>query len=288
VNKVIFHLGAHKTATTYLQNRLRHGSELLSANKVFYPGIGEMRKQFTYAFNQQHNTELMDKMLQLRSTHTLLLSDENMAGGVDDVLRLGRQYLELASKLVRYCAMVNTDEPVIFLALREYSSFIVSIYCEYLRHHPYIDFDTFAHQYAVSNFSWPTVIAEIRAAMPKAEIHIWDFQNFRAVEEQVITAMTGLAEGSLPELKGTQRDSFSELAVRCIRALSDVIDVNNVRKIMPALANAFPRGPDYPAYNPFSAEFVAEAKARYQADLAQIASRFPDVRIIEPKPEPAA
>jgi hypothetical protein len=32
MKKVIFHLGAHKTATTYIQNRLQANDDLLKAN----------------------------------------------------------------------------------------------------------------------------------------------------------------------------------------------------------------------------------------------------------------
>jgi hypothetical protein len=291
MKKVIFHLGAHKTATTYLQNRLKQNDDTLRAHNIYYPGIGEMRKHFTYNINDAAPNEFTRKMLELRKTHTILLSDENMAGGVDDVLRLGRQYLQAGEKLARYSQIVETDQPVVFLALREYSSFVVSIYCEYLRHHPFIDFDTFARQYSASKFDWPTLIHELIAAVPKVQIYLWDFSHFSQMEELVLSAMTGLPEGSLKPLQGVQRESFSELAVHCIKALSDVIDLRNMKKILPALTATFPKGPEYPAYNPFPAEVIADSKARYRMDLKKIEERFANVVLLKPQSanaEPAA
>ena len=283
MNKVIFHLGAHKTATTYMQNRLKANNATLRANNVYYPGIGEMRKHFTYNINDETPNEFTTKMLALRDTHTILLSDENMAGGIDDVLRLGRQYLETGRKLTRYCAIMGTDQPVVFLALREYSSFVISIYCEYLRHYPFIDFESFARQYAASNFDWVSVIQEMVTAVPKVKIYLWDFADFAVLEERIFAAMTGLKAGELQPLNGVQRESFSELAVHCIEALSDVIDINNIKKILPALTAAFPKGPEYPAYNPFPAEYVAESKARYKTDMKKIAERFSNVIVFQPE-----
>jgi hypothetical protein len=282
MKKVIFHLGAHKTATTYIQNRLQANDELLQAHNVYYPGIGEMRRQFTYRMHDKVRNEFTTKMLGLRETHDILLSDENMAGGIDDVMRLDRQYKETAPKLAKYCEIMETDEPTVFFALREYSSFVISIYCEYLRHYPYLEFETFAHQYRASGFNWVALVGEMLAAMPKARLYLWDFADFPVLEEEILAAMTGVKDTEFKPLHGMHRESFSSLAVNCIAALSTVIDLKNMQKLLPALTRAFPKGTEYPAFNPLPAEYVAEARAHYTSDLLKIRQLFPAVTILKP------
>jgi hypothetical protein len=282
MKKVIFHLGAHKTATTYIQNRLQANDDLLEAHNVYYPGIGEMRRYFTYRIHDKTRNDFTTRMLSLRETHDILLSDENMAGGIDDVMRLDRQYIETAPKLARYCQIMETDAPTVFFALREYSSFVISIYCEYLRHYPYLDFETFARQYQASGFSWVALIGEMLSAVPKAEIYLWDFADFPALEEDILAAMTGVKKGEFKPLHGMHRESFSSLAVNCIAALSGVIDLRNMQKLLPALTKAFPKSREYPAFNPFPAEYVAEAKAHYRSDIEKIGELFPGVTIFKP------
>jgi hypothetical protein len=221
-------------------------------------------------------------MVGLRETHDILLSDENMAGGIDDVMKLERQYTEAASKLRRYSEIMETDEPTVFFALREYSSFVISIYCEYLRHYPYLEFETFARQYQASGFNWFSLVEEIQSAVPKAKLFLWDFADFSVLEEGILAAMTGLNKGEFKPLHGMHRESFSSLAVSCIAALSGVIDLKNTQKLLPALTKAFPKGREYPAFNPFPAEYVAEAKAHYKSDLLKIDRHFPGVTIFKP------
>ena len=61
-----------------------------------------------------------------------------------------------------------------------------------------------------------------------------------------------------------------------------MIDLKNMQKLLPALTKAFPKGAEYPAFNPLPAEYVAEARAHYEADFLKIGKLFPDVTILRP------
>lgn len=287
--RTILHVGAHKTATTYLQNRLDENQDLLKANNIHYPHIFETRKNLTYRASQPDNNlnPFTQGLVVLKEKGVnILLSDENFIGGVDDVIAIGRQYGHARAKLERYCTLLDADDPEIYFCVRDYASFVVSLYCEYLRHFPYVTFDDYYEMFAKTGFSWLDTVADLLAAAPNAKVKLWDFTHFRALEHVVLSDMLGFDSRPLKPLMESARDSFSDVAIRCIGALSEVLDFDKLRLISHEIARTFPKSAQYPKFDPLSFHEVSRLTSLYREDLEKLKVLSPRLSIFSPGDAP--
>ncbi len=280
--RMIFHIGAHKTATTYIQNKLEINRDLLIAHNIHYPDIFETRKNFTYRMSQQPGefNDFTQSLIAIRGQKTIILSDENMAGGVDDMVANDRQYQHIGKRMAKYCALLGVDDPEIYFAIRDYSSFVISLYCEYVRHYPFIKFEHFYARFKISKFSWPQVVGDLLSELPDAQVKIWDFGRFRQSEAAIVSDMVGFDSLELTPLTEEVRSSFSQLAIRSIEALSEVLDQTRLKHIAPIIAKGFPRNDEYKAFNPLGVTETADLTGQYLLDLDRLATLSANVRIL--------
>lgn len=280
--RMILHIGAHKTATSYMQKKLAQNIDLLATRNVHYEPLDVMRKEFTPFLNDTAPAESdwLDALRKTSGTMNLLLSEENIMGVPGDIVREGHYYVSAQQRLGRTCQMLDAEAPEIYLGLRDYAGFTVSMYSEYIRHRQFLKFTDYLDIYEKSDFSWIRVIEDVFAAVPSAKLTIWDFANFRRIESEVFSSMLGFDAGALASPEGPVRESFSDAAVRAFAALSGALTHGEMKKLINPIARNLPKGADHPAYDPLDPEAKERMRAQYKADLATIAERFPTVGII--------
>jgi len=279
---MIMHIGAHKTATSYMQKKLALNVELLNRRNIHYDPLDIFRKEFTPLLNENVTRE-SEWIRELRGTAramNILVSEENIMGVPGDLVREGQYYIRARARLVRACQLLGNDTPEIYLALREYSGFTVSMYSEYIRHREFLKFDDYLKIYDASGFTWVRVIEDIFAAVPGAKVSVWDFSNFRKIEKDVFQAMLGFDPDIFHNPEGPVRESFSEVAVRAFEALSGALSHAEMKKLINPIARNLPKGELYPAFDPHLPETKERMRAQFKADLAMIAERFPQVTFI--------
>lgn len=280
--RMILHIGAHKTATSYMQKKLALNVELLKRRNIHFDPLETVRKEFTPILNDRA-TPANEWIRELRGTArsmNVLLSEENIMGVPGDLVREGQYYVWARSRLSRVRELLEADRPEIFLALRDYSAFTVSMYSEYIRHRAFLKFEEYLEIYEATAFSWVRVIDDIFQAIPDARLSVWDFGHFRTLEKGVFQAMLGFDPDILENPVGPVRESFSEVAVRAFEALSGALTHAEMKKLINPIARNLPKGADFPAYDPHKPETKAHMKAQYAEDLATIASKFPQVTFI--------
>lgn len=280
--RMILHIGAHKTATSYMQKKLALNVELLKRRNIHFDPLETVRKEFTPILNDRA-TPANEWIRELRGTArsmNVLLSEENIMGVPGDLVREGQYYVWARSRLSRVRELLEADRPEIFLALRDYSAFTVSMYSEYIRHRAFLKFEEYLEIYEATAFSWVRVIDDIFQAIPEARLSVWDFGHFRTLEKGVFQAMLGFDPDILENPVGPVRESFSEVAVRAFEALSGALTHAEMKKLINPIARNLPKGADFPAYDPHNPETKAHMKAQYAEDLATIASKFPQVTFI--------
>ena len=280
--RMILHIGAHKTATSYMQKKLAQNIDLLAGRGVHYTPLDVMRKEFTPLINETApaESEWLTALRTTGGTMNLLLSEENIMGVPGDIVREGHYYVSARQRLTRTCQMLDAEAPEIYLGLRDYAGFTVSMYSEYIRHRPFLPFSDYLDIYEKSDFSWIRVIEDVLAATPSAKLTIWDFANFRAIENDVFSAMLGFDAGILASPEGMVRESFSDAAMRAFAALSGALTHGEMKKLINPIARNLPKGADHPAYDPLTPEAKEQMRARYKADLVTIAERFPTLGVI--------
>jgi hypothetical protein len=284
--RILLHIGAHKTATSYMQKKLALNVDLLARRGIHYDPLETFRKGFTPLLNEEATRENdYVKLLNGKAkTMALLISEENIMGVPGDLPREHKYYIRIRQRLARTAELFHTATPEIFLSLREYASFAVSMYSEYIRHQKYLPFAEYRAIFEASNFSWLSVIDEIFEAVPGARLTLWDFSDFRNIEKQVFQSMLGFDPDIFENPVGPVRESFSEVAIRAIEVLSGALKHDEVKKLVNPIARNLPKGDLYPPFDPLEAPTKAVLKAQYKADLDAIAAKYPSVAFVGSRP----
>lgn len=284
--RTVLHIGAHKTATTYMQKKLAINIEALAAHGIHYDPLDTLRKNFTSALLNIHraNGEFIEDLKARTKRQDVLISEENISGVPGDLVRNGVYYATINERLKIVCKLLEIDSPEIFMSMREYSSFIVSMYSEYIRHREFIHFAEYFELYKKSGFSWVKLVADIVDAVPNAKIHVWDFSKFRDIETQVFAGLLGRDPGFLENPEGPVRESFSEKAMQVFEALSGILTHREMKSLITPVARALPRSADYKAFEPMEPATAAALKQQYIQDLASISAKFPQVEFIGGRP----
>lgn len=280
--RTIVHIGAHKTATTYMQKKLAINMAELNQRGFHYDPLEVLRRNFTNTLqntgkgNPAFVAALRDKI----KVQDVIVSEENLPGVPGDLVLNGVYYAHARERLALVGSLLDLDAPEVFLALREYSSFLVSMYCEYIRHREFIRFDDYFERYQKSGFSWIKVISDITEALPNARLKIWDFSKFRTIENDVFSAMLGQDASFLKAPEGPVRESFSDAALRAYEALSTVLSHQEMKNLINPISRALPKGDVHKAFNPLAADVAAVLKEQYRQDLQTIAEKFPSIEFI--------
>lgn len=284
--RILMHIGAHKTATSYMQKKLALNVDLLARRGIHYDPLDTFRKGFTPLLNEEvtRENDYVKFLNGKAKTMSLLISEENILGVPGDLPREHKYYIRAQQRLARTAELFHTATPEIFLSLREYSSFAVSMYSEYIRHQKYLPFAEYRTIFEASNFSWLSIVDEIFAAVPGARLTLWDFSDFRNIEKQVFQSMLGFDPDIFENPVGPVRESFSEVAIKAIEVLSGALKYDEVKKLINPIARNLPKGDQYPAFDPMDAEMKASLKAQYKSDLAAIVAKYPAIAFVSSRP----
>jgi hypothetical protein len=280
--RIVLHVGAHKTATTYMQKKLAINRDLLASHGIHYDPLEVLRERFTPALNDISNArhDYLDDLRARIGRQDVVISEENIIGMPGDLIRKGAYYADAHERLRTLAKLVSVDRPEIFIALRDYSGFCVSMYSEYLRHREFMTFADYFAQYKRSRFTWMKVIDDIVRAMPNARLVAWDFGRFRQSEGRIFSRMLGIDAAGLAAPEGPVRESFSEKAIQAFEALSSILDRSELKKLIGPISRHLPKSDAYPAFQPLTQQDKATLKAQYDQDLAEIARKYPAIEFI--------
>lgn len=285
--EISLHLGAHKTATTYLQTRLRRNAPMLAREGVAMPSLTQLRTTLTPALGAATGRGMRARLARHRlagiaarliaearaaGARRLLISDENLIGGCARTLARASLYPDALARMEALAAALEGTRLTLLLSLRSYAGFYASAWGQRLRHGHYRPFDAALRARLVASpRGWPEVAAEIRAAFPAARLVLWRYEDLAAAERPALTAMVGDAARRLPRLATRPLPGFSARAVALIEELA------SGRRTVPRgrvgeIAAAHPKGPGAPPFDPWSEAERAELAIRYAADLVAMRS----------------
>lgn len=291
------HIGAHKTATTHLQETLTVVRPALAARGVDYvpnPLLRERRFARTLwgrrllarlpLVGPRHMRETLEAVVTpLRlGPETVVLSEENILGIPDHILRV--PFYPQAALTIARLATLGTGagaDLVLFLSIRGYDTLLPSAYAESLKFRPprRIDsrvgpraggFDT--GELMARTPSWYDLVALIRRAAPGAPLRIWRQEDYRANAEAIMAEVCGVELGPLPDISDPSwtRSPTAE-GIRAAETLDPGLGMDERRERVAALYAAS----EGERYRPWSAAERDELRARYAADLARIEAEFP-------------
>jgi hypothetical protein len=270
------HLGAHKTATTYIQAQLHHNARTLAADGVAYVPMREFRSwrrsllRFGARFSGPPHIKF-DRRLRLwnpERRETCIISDENVIGTCGDIVSSGTLYPKLRPKLSVVAGMLSGHPVRLFLSIRCYASFYAAAYCEALRYGTGCSAETFKQRLDPELRRWRDVLADIAELFPASPIVVWPYESFRQSETGIFDALAGKEIASKLRLSGdVLRPSLSQGTVDRVQQLGRRLGWVVAGHLVPIFQSR--DGEDRP-FDPWTNAERTELQKLYAGDLAEI------------------
>ena len=226
----ILHVGAHKTATTYIQNLLEYSRYDLALEGVVFVNYLELRaelnqikqqciaekKLFTLTKIQIYKIiiKLASRLL-FKKPKRVIISDENIIQFNQSVNKHNyRSNLTCACYPSGFNLSV-LESLVAFLpnctvvyAIRTYSEYIQSQYLERIKWHPFTSFEDFCDiKFSLSNVSWMPIIRALTDLTDRLAARLWVYQ-FEHYKENPRILASILAGTKLSDINIEIKDSF--------------------------------------------------------------------------------
>lgn len=294
--EVIVHGGVHKTATSHIQSLLKRNAGRLRKCGVHYLHHRDTRKEFTYPcqlhgygkmgmnFQRKYTeaelrsaTDKFFRNIGAKSGERIILSDENMPGHCGQCVSDGKLYNRRSVLLPIFAREIPFPVKEVHIAIRNYADFFASAYVEYLRSatakRPLFTEVKMKQGLLSALPSWVEFITEVRETFAEAKILIWRFEDFRALEHQVMQNLIGpalMVEDLVQPKRSRGRPSASHVAIRELQMSMhcEGIEAGLARRV--EIQEAYPRGPKYPSYDPWTETQRAHLTRVYDSDIARI------------------
>ena len=281
---VVLHIGAHKTASTHLQQAVRAQRRALLAEGVGFFGPPHFRSA-RFAFREvmawrgpverlrrRHAPGLVGKHSAMRR---LVLSEENILGGAHDadMFEQGRLYPRAGARTARFIAAAGAQRVTLFLAVRDPASFLMSAYSQkLLSGHP-MPFDSFIGTLDPAQLSWAELLARLLSVSGVEGCVLWRFEDYPAIAPRVLDAMlapAGAAQVPLPEQPAHQGLSAraQDEVMRWLRAGGRGDAAQAARRAR----RTFPKSAGEPGFAPFEPATLTATAQAYARDMARIAA----------------
>lgn len=261
--RITFLIGAHKTASTHLQFSLRDAGKALAAHDIALLMPGDVRRALMPLCYRMAEGEAPDALraeavsalahIFPQMPSHLIVSDENILGGTDRKMLLGPQglYPWSPGRLSRMLALFGcAADRRIAMAIRGQAGFLASAYCEQLHHMPFMPFADFIAGHEPRALSWAQMIGRLLDAAPGLPFLLWRFEDYPGSFARITSALIGpKAAACVRPLAEAQRVGPSA------RAISEMAKAaaRGKQRAMEGVKKRYPRGPDSPGFDPWSA-----------------------------------
>jgi len=278
---IALHLGAHKTATTYIQSALELSWPELDRVRVGYVPLKGVRSTLTerLGFGRRGlKAGVNALLLQHRFCKRLILSDENIVGG----LKPSRSgfYAKRRTRLGKLLNELDQHDVHIYFAMRSYDEFISAMYCEYIRHHPFVAAKSYIRGFRHDAFSWAKIVETFVTMVGAENVTLWRHEDFPVVQEKVFAALTGTPESLIHKPVDRIRESLSAAAVQALTALEPAHDLKEIRARAKSVAAAHPKAPENPTFSAFDPATSELLRLRYEHDVSGLLEAYPDVHFL--------
>ncbi|QEW25814.1 hypothetical protein [Roseovarius indicus] len=288
---ICLHLGAHKTATTYLQKRLDKNRDGLSEAGVqlFLPkdirgkiGLKLPSPRQSDARNLQRCADTGQRLRRMirngvedkPRAKRVIVSEENLIGSCKNNLILKGLYPDIAMRLSLLSELFNHSSVSVYFAVRAYSKFFSSNYTSALRNGTLLEKDEVAASLWPLSRSWVDVVTELKAALPRAKLMIWRYEDFGQTEPNILAS---LAAGT--DLVSLDNRPLPTLSMDAVSWLERKIQHGSFQlapgKVSRRAMARHPATATNPAFTLWSSEMTSELDERYEADWKEITSKWP-------------
>lgn len=276
--KVNLHLGAHKTATTFIQSMFQENVKALNEAGVGYLNLTEFRRRYTQQLmslpsntftKAVESSPLFGHPPQSEVTG-LILSDENLIGSPVEFIRSGQLYPEIPMRVSKLRELLAGCDVTLFFCIRDYANFLASNYCEGLRHmrqfHRFVDFRT---RLDSERFRWPAIVGEIIDNLKPSTTFVWKYEDFRSNAQSIAEKMAFGME--LHSKRGADlRPSSSQTAIDVVEFIADRHGPIIAGRCFNAIGDLLPKGPELEAFQPWTMQQERVLDKMYAEDCRRM------------------
>ena len=204
---VILHVGAHRTGTTTLQRFLNANSAKLAEAQIGFWGPGRTRNGLFTGLVKAPN-RLTDEDLKrgkratgliqieleraaLNNLHTVIVSEENMIGSMENNVNTRRLYAQTRARLERFRDGFSKHCARILLTTRSYERYWSSVLGYYIKTGHGLPPQNVVDALAEQPVRWSRIVRDISAVFPDAQIIVSPFEAMVGLPEHQLTSLIG-------------------------------------------------------------------------------------------------
>ena len=287
------HLGAHKTASTHLQNSLGLMQRQLRAAGVFYADPGILRYPQLPLMPvllrdnnpRWYRRRVIHRLAEAREIYPeILLSEENLLGGMHRYMTFGRDgavYPGAQQRVAEAIALAGGGPATLCLAMRDPASFNVSTFGFQVLSGNEMALEQFLRRRDPTDVNWAWLVKRLMTVPGVARIVVWRYEDYRALRPRILARMLPPAlAAQVPDIPPVN-ESLTQPGYDWFvaQALADSeIDLRILGR--DALAR-FPRADGHAPLRLLSDEDYARSAASYAAQIGRL-RRLPGVEFLRP------
>lgn len=287
------HVGAHKTASTHLQQTLRGLIPGMLAAGIHYSDVQHWRGGVTrlaVALGEGAEAARLRGRLRRRLDVTcatwpeVVISEENILGSLRrDGLMGGDQrvYPQARARVARLAGMLRHRPATICLAVREPCALLTSAFAMQVTGGHELLLADYLGDFDPARLSWSDLAQRLLSVRGVARLVAWRYEDYAALRPRILSAMLPQAlvdRASDPPaaIVGLSQPAYQAVLDQALdRPGADVAQLAREAKAR------FPREAGAPRLDLFDPGTAARARAAYAADLAQLA-QLPRATLLGP------
>lgn len=290
------HLGAHKTATTYLQElfTLNRGA-IAEAGRAYWP-LAQLRPLMNFAIWTQGAGHSLSGRLRLKALQgapyqnfgailaahdSPIVSDENILGSPRGSLR-GQLYPRADARLGGLARIFGERPVEVWLCLRSYPQFLASLYAEALRDGAFMPVAELLAANGQPEGQWPSLVEAVHRALPRSRIVVWRYEDFQSLQPVIVERLSGVPLATMKPLS-VDRVRPGPSAAAIVAHLERAETMTRPQRVLSMVEaeHAFPSGDNADRFDPWPEEQAARMAAAYDRDVALVGAK-PFVELLRP------
>ena len=284
--KIIIHAGAHKTASTHLQNRVLENENLVVKSGCSYLGPEKTRDQLGTLWRALGRSDTPDeqkrKLAALAAGQPrLVISEENIIGGFKDLMNGPNRailYPKAVERLARLAQLVAPNPLHIAMAVREPSSYYVSVYNQLLLSGRFQTWERFSKGLDPTAVKWSDILRPIAEIPGVAAVSIWRYEDYHRLLPQILNTLLGQPRPDIPlHMEKRMHEGLSE---RAVQACCTWHAAGYDGRLGAVAREDFPVSDAYPKFSPWPEELMRESRAAYGRDIEAL-GRAGNITVLE-------
>ena len=284
--KIIIHAGAHKIASTHLQNRLLENEKRVVKSGCSYLGPEKIRDQFGTLWRALGRSDTPDeqerKLAALAAGQPrLVISEENIIGGFKDLMNGPNRailYPKAVERLARLAQLVAPNPLHIAMAVREPSSYYVSVYNQLLLSGRFQTWERFSKGLDPTAVKWSDILRPIAEIPGVAAVSIWRYEDYHRLLPQILNTLLGQPRPDIPlHMEKRMHEGLSE---RAVQACCTWHAAGYGGRLGAVAREDFPVSDAYPKFSPWPEALMRESRAAYGRDIEAL-GRAGNITVLE-------